>query len=129
MNETEKKQKIVDYINSMGTDEIVALHNSYCEATGYEEHIYSMWELDEILACSKPHWILQRAFYGSYNPQHDYFWLNNSCNLESADYISDMPISVEDIAEYILSTEDSLENDEIQYMLDRDINFCQEDEK
>ena len=123
MNEMEKKQKLVDYINSMNTDEIVALHNSYCEAANYDEHIYSMWDLDEIFSCSKPHWVLERAFYGSFNPRHNYFWLNNSCNLESADYVTEMPISVEDIADYILSTENSLGNDEIQYMIDRETNF------
>ena len=118
MNEMEKRQKLVDYINSMNTDEIVALHNDYCEAANYDEHIYSMDELDEFFSCSKPHWILERAFYGEFNPRHYYFWLNNSCNLESADYIFEMPISVDDIADYILSEEDSLGNDEIQEILD-----------
>lgn len=37
MNETEKKQKLVDYINSMNEDEMVELHNNYCEAAGYED--------------------------------------------------------------------------------------------
>jgi hypothetical protein len=120
----EMKKKLVDYINSLDTCEIVALHNDYCEAADYEdEHIFSMYDLDEIFACSKPRWILSRAFYGHFNPQNDYFWFDNSYNLQSADYIIDMPISVEDIADYILSSENALGNDEIQYMLDREINF------
>lgn len=124
MNEMEKKQKLVDYINSMNTDEIVALYNNYCEAANYEDSsIYSMQDIDSFFQCSTPHWILARAFYGNFNPRHDYFWLDSSCNLESADYIVDMPILVEDIADYILSHEDSLGNDEIQYMLDCEINF------
>lgn len=118
------EEKIIDCINSMNTDEIVALHNSYCEAANYEDdRIYSMWELDEIFSCAKPHWVLQRAFYGHFNPQNDYFWFDNSCNLQSADYIIDMPISVEEIVDYILSSENALGNDEIQYLLDREINF------
>lgn len=124
MNEMEKRQKLVDYISSLDTDKIVALHNDYCEAANCgDEHICSMYDLDEIFACSKPHGILERAFYGHFNPQNDYFWLDNSFNLQSADYIIDMPISVEDIADYILSEEDALGNDEIQYLLDREINF------
>lgn len=34
MNEMQKKQKIVDYINSIGDDELIALHNTYCCAIG-----------------------------------------------------------------------------------------------
>ena len=119
MNEMEKREKLVDYINSMKTDEIVELHNSYCEAAGYEDdHIYSMYELDEILDGRTPTDILCRSFYGNFNPRHDFFWFNNSCNLVSADYITDIDVSVDDIADYILSEEDSLGNDEIQEILD-----------
>lgn len=121
MNEMKKREKLIDYINGMKTEEMVALHNSYCEAANYEDdRIYSMWELDEVFSCAKPHWVLLRAFYGRFNPRHDYFWFNNSCNLVSSDYISEMPISVEDIADYILSNDDSLGNAEIQGILDEE---------
>lgn len=33
MNEMEKKQKLVDYINGLGDDKMVELHNRYCEAS------------------------------------------------------------------------------------------------
>ena len=114
-----KREKLIDYINGMKTDEIVALHNDYCEAAGYDnDHIYSMDDIDSALLGANPRWILERAFYGKFNPRHEYFRFNNSCNLESADYIFEMPISVDEIADYILSEEDSLGNDEIQKILD-----------
>ena len=119
MNEMEKRKKLVDYINSMNTDEIVVLHNDYCEAAGYDnDHIYSMEDMDSVMLGANPRWILERAFYGKFNPRHEYFRFNNSCNLESADYIFEMPISVDDIADYILSEKDSLGNDKIQEILD-----------
>ena len=119
MNEMEKRKKLVDYINSMGIDEIVELHNSYCESAGYEDdHIYSMYELDEILEGRTPTDILSMGFYGDFRPQHDFFWFNGYGNLKSADYIADMPIYAIDIANYILSAEDSLDDDEIQEILD-----------
>ena len=103
----------------MGIEEIVELHNSYCEAAGYEDdRIYSMYELDELLEGRTPTDILSRGFYGDFRPQHDFFWFNGYGNLESADYITDMPIFAIDIANYILSKEDSLGNDEIQKILD-----------
>ena len=119
MNEMEKRKKLVAYINGMKTEEIVELHNRYCEAAGYEDdRIYSMWDLDEILEGRTPTDILSMGFYGEFRPQHDFFWFNGYGNLKSADYITDMPILAIDIANYILSAEDSLGNDEIKEMLD-----------
>ena len=119
MNEMEKRQKLVDYINDMNDDEAVELHNRYCEAAGYEDDIvYSMYELDEILEGRTPTDILSMGFYGDFRPQHDFFWFNGYGNLESADYIADMPIFAIDIANYILSEKDSLGNDEIKEILD-----------
>ena len=119
MNETEKKQKLVDYINSMNDEEIVELHNRYCEAAVREDdRIYSMYELDELLEGRTPTDILSMGLYGDFRPQHDFFWFNGYGNLESADYITDMPIYATDIAGYILRKEDSLGNDEIQEILD-----------
>ena len=123
MNETEKRQKLVDYINSMGIEEIVALHNDYCDAAGYEDdRIYSMYELDELLDGRTPTDILSMGFYGDFRPQHDFFWFNGYGNLKTADYVADMPISAIDIANYILSEEDSLGDDEIQEILDEEDN-------
>ena len=119
MNETEKKQKLVDYINGMGIEEKIELHNTYCDAAGFEDdRIYSMYELDEILEGRTPTDILSMGFYGDFRPQHDFFWFNGYGDLETANYVTDMPICASEIAGYILSEKDSLGNDEIQEILD-----------
>ena len=119
MNEMEKIKELVDYINSLDDDDLIELHNRYCEAAGCEDdRIYSMYELDEILEGRTPTDILCMGFYGDFRPQHDFFWFNGYGNLESADHTNDMPIYASDIANYILSEEDSLGNDEIQEILD-----------
>ena len=119
MNEMEKRKKLVDYINGMGIEEKIALHNTYCDAANcMDDRIYSMYELDELLEGRTPTDILSMGFYGDFRPQHDFFWFNGYGNLESADYIADMPIFAIDIANYILSKEDSLDNDEIKEILD-----------
>ena len=119
MNEMEKRKKLVDYINSMNDDELIELYNRYCEAAGYEDdRIYSMYELDELLEGRTPTDILSMGFYGDFRPQHDFFWFNGYGNLKSADRIPDMPIFAIDIANYILSNDDSLDNDEIKEILD-----------
>ena len=124
MNEIEKRKKLVDYINSMKTEEIVELHNSYCEAAGHEdERIYSMWDLDELLDGRTPIDILCMSFHGSFNPHHDFCWFDRCGNLESADCLSGTPVRAGDIADYILSAEDCLGNECIDFMLDRECNF------
>ena len=118
------KQKIVDYINSMNYEEIVELHNHYCEAAGHEDdRIYSMWDLNELLAGRTPVDILCMSFHGGFNPHHVFFWFDRCGNLESADYLDGTPVRAGDIADYILSAEDSLENECIDFMLDRECNF------
>ena len=50
MNEREKREKLVDYINGMGIEEKIALHNSYCDAANcMDDCIYTMDEMEEIL--------------------------------------------------------------------------------
>ena len=121
MNEMEKRQKLVDYINSMGVEEKIALHNSYCDAVNcMDDWIYSMDELDEVLDGRTPTNILERAFYGRFSPNDSFFWFNGYANLGSASWAEELPIFAIDIANYILSEKDSLGNDEIQEILDEE---------
>ena len=121
MNKTEKRQKLVEYINGMGIEEKIALHNSYCDAANcMDYYIYSTEELNEVLEGQTPVDILQRAFYGRFNPNDAFFWFDGYANLESASWADELPIYASDIAGYILLREDSLGNDEIQKILDEE---------
>ena len=118
MNETEKKQKLVDYINGMGIEEKIALHNTYCDAANcMDDCIYTMDEMEEILD-GVDKWELARMVqFGDFDCTKDFWGFNGYGNLDSYDAL-DLPIYAEDIADYILSEEDSLGNDEIQEILD-----------
>ena len=123
MNEMKKRKKLVDYINSMGVEEKIELHNTYCDAVNcMDDCIYAMDELDEILEGRTPTDILSMGFYGGFRPQHDFFWFNGYGNLETADFVTDMPTFASEIADYILSEKDSLGNDEIKEILDTEDN-------
>lgn len=123
MNKMEKRKKLVDYINGMSDDEKIALHNAYCEAVNcMDDCIYSTYELDEILEGRTPTDILCMSFYGNFSPIDRFFWFNGYGNLESAGYAVDMPIFALDIANYILLRENSLGNDEIKDILDKEDN-------
>ena len=122
MNEAEKKQKIVDYINGMGIDEKIALHNTYCDAVNCMDNcIYAMDEIEEILD-SVDKWELVRMIrFGDFDFMKEFWGFNGYGNLVSYNAL-DMPVFAIDIANYILSKEDSLGNDEIQEILDGEGN-------
>ena len=121
MNEMEERKKLVDYINSLDDDKMVALHNAYCCASGGADScIYRTYDLDELLEGRTPTDILCMSFYGNFNPRDRFFWFNGYGNLESTGYAVDAPIFAIDIANYILSEKDSLGNDKIKDILDED---------
>ena len=120
MNETEKKQKIVDCIDGMGVKEKIALHNDYCNAANYmDDCIYTMDELEEILDGVDKWELVRMIRFGDFDFMKDFWGFNGYGNLVS--YNSwELPIYATDIANYILSEEDSLGNDEIQEILDEE---------
>ena len=118
MNETEKRQKIVDYINGMETEEKIALHNAYCDAANcVDECIYAMDELEEVLDCVDKWELVRMIRFGNFDFAKEFWGFNGYGNLVSYD-AWELPIFASDIAGYILLREDSLGNDEIQEILD-----------
>ena len=122
MNEMEKRKKLVDYINDMKTEEIVELHNAYCDAANYmDDCIYRMNDLEEILD-GVDKWELARMVqFGDFDCTKDFWGFNGYGNLVSYN-AWELPIYAEDIADYILSEEDSLGDYEIQELLDEEDN-------
>ena len=122
MNETEKRQKLVDYINGMGTEEKIALHNSYCDAANrMDDCIYTMDEMEEILDGVDKWELVRMIRFGDFDFMKEFWGFNGYGNLDSYN-AWELPIYAEDIADYILSAEDSLGNDEIQEILDGEDN-------
>ena len=122
MNETEKKQKIVDYINGMGVEDKIALHNAYCNAANCMDNcIYAMDEMEEILDGVDKWELVRMIRFGDFDFMKEFWGFNGYGNLVSYN-AWELPVYVEDIADYILSAEDRLGNDEIQEILDEEDN-------
>ena len=118
MNETEKKQKIVDYINGMGVEEKIALHNTYCDAAScMDDCIYAMDEMEENLDGVDKWELVRMIRFGDFDFMKEFWGFNGYGNLVSYN-AWELPIFAEDIADYVLWKEDSLGNDEIQEILD-----------
>ena len=120
MNETEKRKKLVDYINGMGVEEKIALHNTYCDAANcMDDCIYTMDDLEEVLDGVDKWELVRMIRFGDFDFMKDFWGFNGYGNLDSYN-AWELPIYAEDIADYILLKEDSLGNDEIREILDED---------
>ena len=118
MNET--KKKLIDYINGMDTDEKIALHNAYCDAANcMDDCIYRMDELEEVLDGVDKWELVRMIRFGDFDFMKDFWQINGYGNLDSYG-AWELPIFAGDIADYILSEEDTLGNDEIQDILDEE---------
>ena len=127
MNEMEKKQKIVDYINGMGIEEKIALHNTYCDAANcMDDCIYTMDEIEEILDGVDKWELVRMVQFGDFDFKKEFWGFNGYGNLVSYN-AWELPIYASDIADYVLLRGDSLSNDEIQYILEEDEEGEQED--
>ena len=122
MNETEKRQKLVDYINEMGVEEKIALHNAYCDAANcMDDCIYTMDEMEEILDGVDKWELVRMIRFGDFEFMKEFWGFNGYGNLVSYNAL-ELPIFASDIANYVLLKEDSLGDDEIQYILDEEEN-------
>ena len=120
MNKTEKKQKIIEYINGMGVEEKIALHNTYCNAANcMDDCIYAMGEIEEVLDGVDKWELVRMVQFRDFDCTKDFWQINGCGNLDSYD-AGELPIFAEDIADCILLKEDSLGNDEIQEILDEE---------
>ena len=120
MNETEKRQKLVDYINGMDVDEKIALHNSYCDAANcMDDCIYTMDDMEEVLYGVDKWELVRMGQFGNFDCTKDFWGFNGYGNLVSYD-AWELPIYASDIADYVLSEEDGLGNYEIQEILDEE---------
>ena len=119
-NYEEKKQAIIDIINSMDTGETVCIWNEYKEATNDpDDLIYSVNEIDDVLYDMKPWEILRAGFYGDYRPCDKFFKFDGYGNLKSFDYPSE-EIWPDEIAEYCIDNDQDFDNDEIREILDEE---------
>ncbi len=114
------KERLQDLFNKMSTDELIYIHNEYCDAVNAcDDRIYLMDEFDEIMSGVEPWEIARSVFFGSFNPTYDYFKFNGYGNLQSIyEYEIKDYIDLDAIIDYIIDNNDSLYNDDVQEILD-----------
>lgn len=113
-------EKIKEALEAMDTSDIISIHNEYCNAANFpDNYIYCMDEFDDIMQGRTPWEIARCCYYDDFCPAHDYFRFNGYANLESFDFApsKNSGIFIDDIADYIDRTEDTLNNADIEEIL------------
>ena len=120
-------EKILEEIREMSLERKIALHNEWCDANNYVERVYNMTDFDDlqpnIFADMSPTDIINRVQedFESFDSNDYYFYFEESdetyCSFNSEITFEDKIFSPEDIANYIISSNNSLGFDEIKELL------------
>ncbi len=109
------KERIIECINEMETVDLIQLHNEYCvTVNASDNYVYSMDDLDMICQGQDAYWIACRTYFGDFNASDDYIMFNGYGNFQTLnDYSVKHHIYIDDIADYIVSNNDPLCNDDL----------------
>ena len=127
MENTKLFEKVKETIETMKEYELIELWNSYCEAAHYyDDKIEFMVDLPEMFSDDIFN-LLNRFYYGhdsngnesQANPNRNYFKLNGYGNIITTDYPTDF-INIDELADFIVEEENSLENNKIEEVLKND---------
>lgn len=107
----QKVEQIKTILDDMYDDELIEIHNRYCEANRCEDHIYSNEDyiLDDVMGECTFSEAACKLHYSDYDYSDNYFWFNGYGNLKSSNNPMDN-IFVDDIARYVVDNEDDLDN-------------------
>lgn len=102
--------QVIEQLNNLSTDEIIVIHNDYCEVNN-DSYSHIIDNDDEVIDSmfNTPSEAIRAASFGDYNHSHDYFILNGYGNLVSFNYTLDdnCPITFSELAQWLIS-EDKL---------------------
>ena len=111
----DKYTRIKNLIEDDLTDgDKISVWNEYCSKNSYEDTIYNMSMIDELMQGLTPFEILKRG--SDIDIDDDYFW-ETIYGAKSGD-INDCPIEYSNLARYIVDNDDDLYNRDIRDLLD-----------
>ena len=103
---TRNLESVMEYLEGLSNDELVSIHNEYCQSTGNsddeiynnDEDFFNTFYEGDVMGA------LRATNYGEWSFSHDYVQFNGYANLESFDDPSDN-IDLSAIADDILENE------------------------
>lgn len=119
-----KYDRIVDYLEGRNdTATMVEIYNTInLETSAAHGYVCDMDCLGEILYGMSPDVAISKAYYGDFNPNHEYFTFDGYGNLTSFNYWDECnsPILVGEIAQYCVENDQDFRLPEIREILDED---------
>lgn len=117
------REDLYDLIDGMRDSEKLSIFREYCDAYGsYDDMIYDNDEVDinEVFAEYDPYAILTNAYFGSYNPNVNYFCFDGYGNIKCFNKIdgADSPFYLDEIVDFIIDNDNDLGNSDIRDLLD-----------
>ena len=115
----DKKAKIIDWLKGLDDYEVVRLWNQYCDENNYfDDELYSMDDIDEIIPSMSPSEFFNRFDVGSFSISDSWFYTNGYGYFESVCNPFDI-VDVESLADNIIegSIRDSIEDENILELL------------
>ena len=114
----ERYEKILDYFNDLSEEDIVDMHNAYCEESNYDEDIiYRMYEINDMLSDYEPAEILNLVGEKHFDSTEDFFRFTKKGIESSVEPLRDGWIEIGDIIIYIINSEDWLGHSAIAEIL------------
>lgn len=108
----QKVEQIKAILNDMYDDELLEIHNRYCEANNnYDDQIFQNDDvtLNDVMGECTFAEAACKLHYSDYNYNDAYFWFDGYGNIESSNDPKDI-IFVDDIARYVVNTKNDLGN-------------------
>ena len=115
----QKVEQIKAILNDMYDDELVEIHNRYCEANNnYDDQIFQNDDatLNDVMGECTFAKAACKLYYSDYNYNDNYFWFDGYGNLESSNDPKDN-IFVDDIARYIVDDKNDLDNMDLREVI------------
>ena len=129
-----KFESVKEALDNMSERDLFWLYKEYVgQARLYDDEIFDMDDFNEIMSALTPMDVASKILYGDFRPNDCYFKFDGYANLESIDCLKNA-IDLDEIADYIkiadyiINNENSLGNNEIQEILDKDDDEEKEEE-
>jgi hypothetical protein len=119
MTKEEFKGKLRELLEDMKDSDLIEVWNEYCYNTGYMDDYIEFNDPDEFLCGKKPSEVLEALYLERYNPNDSYV-VYTIYGYKSFDYATseNSPVDISDIIKYVVDNEESLENDDIDELLE-----------
>lgn len=101
---SEMKAELISILEDLDTEELVKVHNQYCEECNYmDDYIYGMECLDEFFGDGMTAYDIIDSLGSNFNIRDDYFY-NTIYGINSFNFLpdGDAPVYISDIAEWML---------------------------